>query len=622
MRITIEHLVELVNKLDKELTYSYIIDSNPNKIKFVNSDSITGPLRFLRIKNNETDHITVTTENLNRLINGINENMPFNIDSIINASGSWRSLFEAILANTSEFYHCKINGIKHIVWIPSSPHEIGSLYEINITDIPEIPESDSLLPMKKRYELYMAGLGKSERTVHNYSSAIENKLTNEVKTRFGFALQSIFDINESLKVNDLYKRLFKIEEIIEYNDRGNNMYSCALKSYIDFLQAINNSTYITKQPINYLPSMPLTIDNPYRKYFTAIQTKPFILLAGISGTGKTRIVRELAKLTECSDPVGNYEMIQVRPNWHDSTELMGYVSRISDKPTYISTLFLKFLVKSWYYSDTPFFLCLDEMNLAPVEQYFAEYLSVIETRQINDQGIICTDPLLKKESMTGAIYSQLIEDLIEGLPATDVLEKLKVMFQEKGITIPPNFIVMGTVNMDETTYSFSRKVLDRAMTIEMNEVSLKDKASLGIIVKDSDISKSIDSQYAISRYAQGRDIYPENIDFCNKVLDYLESVNTILDGTPFKIAYRTRNEFLIYCYINSTLVTQTEIDIVLENCLDEMTSMKILSRIEGESERINSLLERLKTVVKHDGISFKKITEMIKNSGNGYVNYW
>lgn len=136
----------------------------------------------------------------------------------------------------------------------------------------------------------------------------------------------------------------------------------------------------------------------------AIRAKPFILLAGMSGTGKTRIVRQLARgccpagsdLAKDPDSPGNYECIPVRPNWHDSTELMGYVTRLTEnnRPKYVLTPFVKFLVKAWLYKDVPFFLCLDEMNLAPVEQYFAEYLSKIETRRLSG-GEIVTDVLVE-----------------------------------------------------------------------------------------------------------------------------------------------------------------------------------------------------------------------------------
>jgi 5-methylcytosine-specific restriction enzyme B len=107
---------------------------------------------------------------------------------------------------------------------------------------------------------------------------------------------------------------------------------------------------------------------------------------------------------------GNFELIPVRPNWHDSSELIGYVSRINgDK--YITTAFLKFIAKAWKHTDVPFFLCLDEMNLAPVEQYFAEYLSIIETRQVKN-GELVTDFIISKESFENQkLYTQLLTDL-------------------------------------------------------------------------------------------------------------------------------------------------------------------------------------------------------------------
>ena len=92
----------------------------------------------------------------------------------------------------------------------------------------------------------------------------------------------------------------------------------------------------------------------YRSYIAAIKSKPFLLLAGISGTGKSRIVRELARACweEGSEEYKaqkpkNFEMIQVKPNWHDSSELLGYVSRVSGKPEFIAGDFLKFIADSF-----------------------------------------------------------------------------------------------------------------------------------------------------------------------------------------------------------------------------------------------------------------------------------
>ena len=73
----------------------------------------------------------------------------------------------------------------------------------------------------------------------------------------------------------------------------------------------------------------------------------------------------------------NFELIQVKPNWHNSMDVIGYLSNIPS-PHYVFTPFIEFIVKAWQHPEVPFFLCLDEMNLAPVEEYFAEFLSAID----------------------------------------------------------------------------------------------------------------------------------------------------------------------------------------------------------------------------------------------------
>ena len=388
------------------------------------------------------------------------------------------------------------------------------------------------------------------------------------------------------------------------------------------------------------PSLHTSSKSPFiNSLLTALRTKPFVLLAGISGTGKSRIVRALAKSCWPQDSnertahkPRNFEMVQVRPNWHDSSELLGYVSRIGGEPQFVAGDLLKFVVRAWEELDVPYFLCLDEMNLAPVEQYFAEYLSVIETRKL-ENGKIVTDPLLKAEKrkeQNGEIrcvdwYENLIKFLLAECP-DDKIFALQKQFEEQGIAIPQNLFVVGTVNMDETTFSFSRKVLDRAMTIEMNEVNLH--GGLGEDATSSEFGY-IDNTI-IPRAVEGKDVYiGENKELCDEVLKYLEKVNEALDGTPFKIAYRTRNEFLVYAVIRGAEN--------LTAALDEMTSMKILSRIEGDSERTKTPLEALEKIVnehivakipedgkqKAKSISATKITEMLKKlESSGYTSFW
>lgn len=377
----------------------------------------------------------------------------------------------------------------------------------------------------------------------------------------------------------------------------------------------------------------LYASSPYRPYITAIKSKPFLLLAGISGTGKSRIVRELARACwdEGSEEYDaqkpkNFQMVQVKPNWHDSSDLIGYVSRVSGKAEYVAGDFLRFVAKAWEDKDTPYFLCLDEMNLAPVEQYFAEYLSVVESRKSHEDGTVTTDPILEK--VDEEWYFNLTASL-----TTD--ENVRKQFNESGISIPQNLIVVGTVNMDETTFSFSRKVLDRAMTIEMNEVDLHG----GLTERNEQIGK-LGKAELIGNAVEGIDVYADNKEVCEKVLTYLDAVNAVLNGTPFKVAYRTRNEFLLYVvnnlpYNKDENDTELEQGYVVARALDEITSMKVLSRIEGDDTKVSdkfldslskTIEDGLKAVSGDDNtvksISLAKLKEMKDKLVSGYTSFW
>ncbi len=383
------------------------------------------------------------------------------------------------------------------------------------------------------------------------------------------------------------------------------------------------------------------INVKYRRYLTAIKSKPFLLLAGISGTGKSRIVRELARACwevgskEYEEPrPKNFEMVQVKPNWHDSSELIGYVSRVSGEPVFVAGDFLKFVARAWEEPEVPFFLCLDEMNLAPVEQYFAEYLSVVESRKADAEGNITTDPILKKSKEDW--YRVLTGELTDN-------DDVRHRFLEDGICLPPNLIVIGTVNMDETTFSFSRKVLDRAMTIEMNEVDLK-----GGLDSRHDMIGKLGKEELIGTAVEGVDVYSGFKDVCDTAITYLQKVNAKLEGTPFRIAYRTRNEVLLYV-VNNLPYDKIEGDeestykeeFVVARALDEITCMKILSRVEGDESKVSKdFLKGLRETIKegleevfqdlfdeedkkgYKSVSLAKLDEMIKRLDSGYTSFW
>ncbi len=345
-------------------------------------------------------------------------------------------------------------------------------------------------------------------------------------------------------------------------------------------------------------------------YLTALRTKPFMLLAGISGTGKSRIVRKLAQATVTEElqrangytgkdfandrwtlhSPANFELIQVKPNWHNSMDVIGYLSNIPS-PHYVFTPFIEFIVKAWQHPKVPFFLCLDEMNLAPVEEYFAEFLSAIESRSF-EGGEYLTDPIIKPFNSFGEdVAKMMVNTLFPNFTAGDTesaTTKIIKHFRIKGLTLPKNLIVIGTVNMDETTFSFSRKVLDRAMSVEMNEVNydsfLNDTTDddLKAIVQAFEENDDADlNALLVDRHIEAKEIIDELGDDAKFAIDYLKRINALLEGTPFKLGYRAANEALIYLQASNEFGHTDRIA-----ALDNFTLMKILSRIEGDETKL------------------------------------
>lgn len=363
----------------------------------------------------------------------------------------------------------------------------------------------------------------------------------------------------------------------------------ALDEYVKFKKNITPNT-LSLSSIDEISS-----EISYSRYLTAMRTKPFLLLAGISGTGKSRIVKEMA-FASCPPDLqdaynvspGNYCMIEVKPNWHDSSELLGFVSHIGGEH-YVSTPFINFLIKAWHNPETPFFVCLDEMNLAPVEQYFAEFLSVLESRKLNDDKNIVSEPIIKADVFRKH-YDDFKQDYFKGKLTNGGLVPAKYAelwkkFGDNGLSLPPNIIVIGTVNMDETTYQFSRKVIDRAMTIEMNEVnfnSIFEEKADTLRYRD-DYAKAVNF---LPKFTAARDALEVLNETDSKFLKnnlprLLENLDKTLINTPFRIAYRVQNELILYFTALREEQRDADTSTLLTSAVDDILMMKVLPRIEG-----------------------------------------
>lgn len=318
--------------------------------------------------------------------------------------------------------------------------------------------------------------------------------------------------------------------------------------------------------------------------------KPFLLLAGVSGTGKSRFVRKQAEQT------GEYQLVAVRPDWHEPSDLLGYVSRLSGKAEYVITDVLKFIVQAWQAVENagliannevrgtaedlknvpPYWLCLDEMNLAPVEQYFADYLSVLETREWKWEGE-------QFSYKTDALLSSTAWEDVENFKETlNISDSLWDFFQTNGIGIPFNLIVAGTVNMDETTHAFSRKVLDRALSFDFSKFYPN---NFDEFFEPKTQPKLLG--YPLSSQAV-RDKHSA------KSIAFLTALNEKLANTPFELAYRALNELLL-----SVASFKPETDAALQAVWDDFVMTKILPRIEGDENKIGDVLDQLEAVLKH-----------------------
>lgn len=354
---------------------------------------------------------------------------------------------------------------------------------------------------------------------------------------------------------------------------------------------------------------------------TQLLSKPFLLLAGISGTGKTRFVREQAKTS--GQFAETYCLTSVRPDWHEPSDLLGYISRLNGAAEYITTDVLQFIAKAWRaIADSglsieiqdsedlgkrlvvagerdaleqvlPYWLCLDEMNLAPVEQYFADYLSVLETREwcwTGDSFTYSSDALLKPATIKEVADKEKLREAL-GFEGSQY-DELWADICQYGLGIPLNLLIAGTVNMDETTHGFSRKVIDRALSFDFGAFFPNDYNDF---FTPTSCNKRF--SYPIWSHASQADLANTFDADGAKTVAFLSAVNEVLKNTPFELAFRALNELLL-----AVASSQPQDDLTLKAVWDDFMMCKVLPRIEGDTDKLTTsnrkdLLEELSTAL-------------------------
>ncbi|RFU66039.1 hypothetical protein D0466_04140 [Peribacillus glennii] len=333
--------------------------------------------------------------------------------------------------------------------------------------------------------------------------------------------------------------------------------------------------------------------------FLSLKTKPFVIISGISGTGKTKIVQWFAESVGATEKNGQFTLIPVRPDWSDSSDLLGYVDIKGD---FKKGKLTEVILNARENENLPYFVLLDEMNLARVEYYFSDLLSVMESRKW-DEGEMVSSTLLSEKTAG------------------------------KKIILPNNLYIIGTVNMDETTHPFSKKVLDRANTIEFNRVEL---GNLSFLQELDEIEPvKVNQELFASKYLHLKDAYKSNEQLIKTITDELILINNALQRINAHIGYRVRDEICFYLSYNEESQLMP-----FEQALDHCILQKILPRIAGSDGRVETLLKELFSLftrmeyveeldVQYDfknapyPASAAKVVEMLRRlQEDGFTSFW
>lgn len=344
---------------------------------------------------------------------------------------------------------------------------------------------------------------------------------------------------------------------------------------------------------------------------SALSSKPFVILAGTTGTGKTKTIRDLvSKLNPVSqNPNFNHAFIPVEAGWTDGRHLIGYKNPFGRTgENYVSTKLIETLLKANFpaYRNYPFFVILDEMNLSHVEMYFSKFLSLMETS--ND---VNPEPVLGLEELH-LLYRSGVTDAIQTTYILSAIEK-------KGLYITDNVFFIGTVNMDETTYMFSPKVLDRSFVIKYAPPKPSD-VGVGFSISAQDILSCGTAELsAFLTSSSSRGVSSEYDD-------YLDKLYIALGG--FRFGPRTTNEIRRYI----TACSKVEESFNLHNefkgkraVLDRVTVQKVLTKLHGNRDTLLPILKELKPLFEEEGLaqSLEKLEQMRKNvMSTGYSSYF
>lgn len=600
--MTFQEFITYLQRLALPMDFSYLPSSTSSDKNIYTLLSVSE--NEIRAKRDGSE-LSVSLTQINTIINNLSEYTPLDVEKTLGGSGNTRSIIESLFCLLPEIYHTRINNRKHIIYIPTKSHDLGVL-----TFISEIELHNLVLQYKKtkrkqieeEFRDYLTNIAISKRSGKRFTqSAISSYLLfTSVEKLFDYApekwrkIENIYDITSMDLISKIIKDLKNEPDFCKRNREDNNGWRLgAINQYFDFLVYKNNNIKKEDIEIEEEPVIDENIDNKTfsvssfsndiytSRYIKSLLAKTFVILTGNSGTGKTRISTRFAEYLEKKDDNKkiNHLLIPVGADWTDNTKILGFYNPL--RKEYQSTPVLDFILLADQNPDIPFFLILDEMNLSHVERYFSDFLSAMESGE--------PIPLYKKDA---DCESSIPEELV----------------------LPDNLFVTGTVNIDETTYMFSPKVLDRANVIEFKP-EMSDVLD-NLISSSEDISvKQAEPGVAESFMKLANEVRSGNMpvgveNILNDMKTVLESFYKELEKYGFEFAYRTAKEIRLYtiaAWLTAEGTKPNATDIA-----DVQILQKILPKIHGNRKQIGELLDNLEKLCEEKVLknSLAKIRQM------------
>lgn len=289
-------------------------------------------------------------------------------------------------------------------------------------------------------------------------------------------------------------------------------------------------------------------------FHTAMKTGNLVILAGLSGTGKSQLVRAYGDALKLKE--GQSKFVPVRPFWQDDSDLLGYADTLNSIYRAGDSGVVDTLIDAQKHTDQIYILCFDEMNIAKVEHYFSQFLSILEME--NDQRKIN----LYNQDLTNRFYNS------EKYPHE--------------VKIPRNVLFVGTVNLDESTFQFSDKVLDRANVINLNILPFSELISEKEFEdgKKQVVKKGIDYEKYKEFISGNEGLLEDELNFFWKVHKIINEYNRHV-GIGWRIIKQI-DEYLKNIPVNSPLKKDEAIDLQLVQ--------RILTKVRGSEEQLMKLL--------------------------------